>query len=99
MKIFEFLDIKFQQASLKAGEAQGMDYSLMTAGRIQALHSSIHALRTLAKWLQIPVIFAEYALVKAKIMTPPVSPLKKPDLTMMEGGGSEAAESNLGAKA
>lgn len=100
MKIFEFLDTNFQITTKKIGEQKGMNYSLMDAGRLQALHASIHMLRVLAKWVQIPLIFTQFLLMKLHLLSEPISPLKEKPVTMTEGGeNNEGAAAPVGAKA
>lgn len=74
ISLFEFLDVKFQIATIKLGEVKG--YSIIQGSRTQAIHALIAALKAVMKWIQIPLIASEYLLYAFHLTQAPESPLK-----------------------
>lgn len=71
MTFFEFMDIKYQEVSIKLGN----NYSLFSDGRAKAIHALIGASRIASKWLHFPILISEFIIMKIGLKAPPVSPL------------------------
>jgi hypothetical protein len=103
MRIFKFLDTEFVITSKKIGEAKGLEYSLMDAGKLQAAQTLIGWARSIAKYIQIIKLLAKYFLIKLKLLTPPVSPLdqqlNKAQTEEQTNGSIEGTQEKVGAQA
>lgn len=81
MKLFTFLDLKYRNLVL-AGQAE---FHPFTDGKTKAAFTLIGFMRTIAKWVSMPVILCEYLLVTIHIMQPPTEPVLIKDTPPKQG--------------
>lgn len=106
MNLFEFLDLKYQNAAM---ELQ-LKYSVTKDGKAKAVHSLINLYRSMAKWVWKPILLTQFVLMRFKLLpmpTPPVLPerpkapqINKVSDTVVTGEpektGSSSADSRMG---
>lgn len=71
MTAFEYLDIAFQQASVKNGEK----YELKNDGMAKGAYMLLGFLRFYYKWRAVPVHIVNFVLVQCGFKAEPISPL------------------------
>lgn len=90
MNAFQYVDIKFQEASIAISKMNSASYDLKTGGQAKALQMVLGWLRTYYKWAAVPGIVYGFLMVKVGAQEAPVSPLipkAAPDLNIVNTPG------------